>query len=114
QMALEDKARLESAIVPNGSGFVYSRLASHFGESSWVGEQQRGISNLFFSRQLARAVDDDWPAVLSALERIRETLLTRRTMMVNATVDAASWTQIGPAVDAFLAELPTREAAPAI
>jgi Zn-dependent M16 (insulinase) family peptidase len=107
QMVLEDKARLEAAIVPNGSGFVYARLAAHFGEAQWAGEQQRGISGLFFARKLATAVEKDWPSVLAALERIRATLLKRGTMLVNVTLDAANWQIVSPQVDEFLDQLPS-------
>jgi Zn-dependent M16 (insulinase) family peptidase len=97
---------MESAVVPNGTGFVYSRLAAHFGEAQWVGEQQRGISNLFFVRQLARAVDDDWPSVLAALKRIRSILLKRGAMLVNVTLDAENWQRVAPLVDEFLVQVP--------
>jgi Zn-dependent M16 (insulinase) family peptidase len=106
QMVLEQKARQESALVPAGNSFVRSRLAAHFREAGWIGEQIGGISNLFFSRQLARAVDEDWPGVLAALEKIRSTLLTRGGALANVTVDAKGWEKLAPELEAFLAELP--------
>src|SRR5690606_18299501 len=39
QMALEDKAGLESGLVPGGHRVVGSRLRSYLAEAGWIGEQ---------------------------------------------------------------------------
>ncbi|HLH71842.1 MAG TPA: insulinase family protein, partial [Chloroflexota bacterium] len=107
QIALEEKARLESAIVPGGSGIVAARLGAHFDEAHWVQEQMRGVSNLFFVRQLVQMVNDDWLSVQAALEKIRQILLNRQTVLSNVTLDSKGWEQLAPRLDAFLADLPT-------
>jgi Zn-dependent M16 (insulinase) family peptidase len=114
QMVLEQKARQEASLVPGGSGVVGARLGAHFGEAAWVGEQLHGISNLFFVRQLARAVDDDWPRVQAALEQIRQMLVNRGGMICNVTLDAAGWQSFAPRLDAFLADLPSVPAQAAV
>src|SRR5205823_442307 len=93
-------------LVPAGNSFARTRLAAHFREAGWVGEQLGGISNLFFTRQLARDVDADWPGVLAALELIRGTLLTRGAALANVTIDAKGWEKLAPELDALLAQLP--------
>lgn len=106
QMVLEHKARQEASLIPNGSGVVGARLGAHFGEAAWIGEQLHGISNLFFVRQLARTVENDWPRVQAALEQIRQTLVNRNGMVCNVTLDSVGWQSFAPRLDAFLAEFP--------
>jgi Zn-dependent M16 (insulinase) family peptidase len=101
QMVMEEKARVEQKLIPAGHQMVGLRLRSHFGEAHWAAEQMSGISYLFFVRKLARAVDEDWPKVLTALERMHQTLLNRRAMVANITVDQAGWDQ----VELYLKEL---------
>ena len=50
---------------------VNTRLRARFNEADWADEQMGGVSYLFFLRELAKAVDSDWPAVLAQLEAIR-------------------------------------------
>lgn len=106
QLVLEEKASLESELVPGGHSVVISRLRSHFDEADWAAEQIGGISYLFFLRQLADAVDKDWPSVLKKLETIRRLLINRRAMICNVTLDEPRWAQFEPGLSGFLAELP--------
>jgi len=106
QMVLETKARLESAVASGGPGFVSSRLRAHFHESDWVSEQIGGVSYLFFIRQLARDVDENWAGVQAKLEAVRQVLLRRGGAIANVTLDAASWPEVSPRLGGFLADLP--------
>lgn len=105
QMVLEHKARLESALIPGGNGFVRSRLGAHYGEVGWVGDQLGGFGQLFFVRQLARLVDEDWPFMLHSLEEIRSRLLNRGAAIANVTAEQKNWERLAPRFDLFLAEL---------
>ena len=60
QMVLEEKAALESRLVPAGSSYVDRRLRANFHEADWADEQMGGVSYLFFLRELAERVDTDW------------------------------------------------------
>ncbi|RME45674.1 MAG: peptidase M16 [Caldilineae bacterium] len=106
QMVLEDKAGHESGLIPGGHGVVGSRLRAHFTESGWLDEEMGGVSNLFFVRRLAQQVEEDWPAVLEKLEAIRRTLINRRAMLCNITLDEANWATFQPKLAAFLTDLP--------
>ncbi len=106
QMVLEAKARLEPAIIFNGSNFVDSRISAVFNEADWADEQMGGLASLFFLRGLADQVTNDWPGVLACLEEIRTTLVNRGAMIANVTLDEAAWANVAPQVDAFLAQLP--------
>jgi len=106
QMALEEKARLESALVPSGSHFVDTRLNAHFNEAGWANEQMGGVSYLFFLRELVERIENDWPSVLAALEQIRSLLLNRSALICNVTTDAATWGVFEPQLKEFLDALP--------
>jgi Zn-dependent M16 (insulinase) family peptidase len=112
QLVLEDKAASEAALVPQGHLVVKNRLQSRFNEADWVAEQVSGVSSLFFTRQLAQAVEKDWPSVRDRLETIRRLLVNRQTMICNVTLDAANWAQFEPKLRDFLAALPA--SAPAL
>lgn len=107
QMVLQEKARREREIVPQGHQMVNLRLRAHFSEADWVAEQLSGVSYLFFLRSLAERVDRDWPGVLATLEKIRLRLLNRLTMMVNATVDGKEWPRIESRIADFLDSFPS-------
>jgi Zn-dependent M16 (insulinase) family peptidase len=111
QMVLEEKARNEQAVINLGHQMVGMRLRAHFNEADWAAEQMGGVSYLFFLRNLARAVEEDWPRVLATLQQVRDTLVNRKAMVANVTVDAAGWAQLGPEIQGLLSSLPQ---APAI
>ena len=106
QMVLEAKARLEHQLVPSGHQFVDLRLRALFSEADWAAEQMRGISSLLFLRDLAKAVDDDWSAVLVDLEEMRRILVNRKALLVNLTVDEKGLPQVYPQLSEFLELLP--------
>ena len=107
QMVLEEKARQEEKLVPGGHQIVNLRLRSHFSEADWAAEQMGGVSFLFFLRELARRVEEDWPGVLAILEEVRRILVRRENMLLNVTVDEAGWAQSESKVAAFLGGLPS-------
>ncbi len=110
QLVLEEKAKLEAGLVPRGHLVVRSRLQSHLNPADWATEQMGGIDYLMFVRQLAQAIDTDWPGVRRKLEAIRARLVNRPAMLCNVTLDAESWAHVEPQLGEFLAALP--EAAP--
>ena len=57
QLVLEEKASLESRLVPAGSSYVDRRLRASLYESDWADEQMGGVSYLFFLRKLAGDLD---------------------------------------------------------
>jgi Zn-dependent M16 (insulinase) family peptidase len=106
QMLLEIKAQKETGLVPLGHQMVHTRLKSHFSEADWAAEQMRGVNSLFFVRRLVDQVDQDWPAVLAKLERVRRLLLNRRSMIFNVTLDEANWSGFSPKLTRFVESLP--------
>jgi presequence protease len=86
QMALEEKAGEESGLVPGGHRVVSLRLRSRLDRSAWVSEQIRGVSYLFFLRELVEQIERDWPAVLRRLEEMRALLFNRAGLLCNVTL----------------------------
>lgn len=109
QIVLEEKAGLESALVPQGHIFVNQRLRAQLGESGWAKEQMSGISYLFALRDLEKAIDKMWPSVLEKLEVMRAALLNRKNLLCNITLDAVNWNTFQPQLESFLAALPSRD-----
>jgi Zn-dependent M16 (insulinase) family peptidase len=109
QMALEEKASAERALIPQGHQVVTLRLRSHYNEAHWAAEQMGGISYLFFLRDLIRRIEEDWAGVLATIEAMRETLVSTRNMFVNVTVDDKSRPALAADIRAFLDELPDGE-----
>ncbi len=106
QLVLEEKAALESRIVPAGSSYVDRRLRAAWHEADWADEQMGGVSYLFFLRKLADDMATGWDGVLPALERIRTTLVNRAIMLCNVTAEAADWARLKPQLADFLGALP--------
>ncbi len=109
QMVLEDKARSEASLIPNGHRVVNARLRARFSEADWAAEQMGGIEHLFFLRKLADEIEQDWPSVLEKLETVRRLLINRSTSIANVTVDAESFAAFSPQLDSFLEALPSRK-----
>ena len=106
QLVLESKARKESSLIPAGHNVVHTRLGAHFSESGWFSEQTGGINSLFFIRQLADEVENNWSSVLEKLEKIRRILINRNSMLCNVTLDRSNWAQFQTKLTRFLERLP--------
>lgn len=113
QIVTRAKAGRESSLVPSGNAYARKRVAARFDAADWADEQMSGISGLFFVRELERRVAEDWPGVLARLEALRRALVNRAALVANVTVDRRGFNAIEPALDDFLAELPTAPYAPA-
>ncbi|OQY43151.1 MAG: peptidase M16 [Desulfobacteraceae bacterium 4572_87] len=106
QMVMEEKARVEQKLIPAGHQMVNMRLKSHFSQSHWAAEQMGGISYLFFLRQLALDVENDWPRVLAILKDIHGAVVNRKAALANVTVDAPGWSLVEPPLRKLLCAIP--------
>jgi presequence protease len=113
QLVLEEKASIESALVPGGSRFVNTRLCASLHEADWVREQVGGISYLLFLRKLAEDFDQSWPSIEAALQRMRSSLVNRAAIICNVTTDRSDWHRVEPQLAGFLRSLPSSAIAPA-
>jgi Zn-dependent M16 (insulinase) family peptidase len=111
QMVLEEKADLESGLIPSGNRIVAGRLDASLTEAGRILETTGGIDYLEFIRALARRVEDDWAGVLADLEEIRLRLVRRNGALLNVTAAASDWPALHEALEPFLDALPVRTGA---
>ncbi|HEX9332020.1 MAG TPA: insulinase family protein, partial [Anaerolineales bacterium] len=110
QIVMEEKAGLESALVPQGHVYINQRLRAQFDESDWAKDQMSGIGYLFALRELSNDVDKKWKSVLKKLETMRNALVNHNALLCNITIDATNWTMFKPLLESFLSALPSKEA----
>lgn len=106
QLLLEEKAEYESHLVPSGHSYVDTRLRAGLSQTGWLAEQTKGVTNLFFVRDLARRMQQDWAAIEADLLDIQRHLVTRARAIVNVTLDAEDWKVFAPKLKGFLEQLP--------
>ncbi len=111
QIVLEEKARQERKIVPVGHQVINTRIRAHFHLADWVREQTCGVSYLLFLNRLIKEIDHNWAKVLGDLERVRQLLANRSSMVFNITLDRKNFDRIEPSLKAFLDALPDGPAA---
>jgi len=114
RLVLEEKARLESSLVPAGSYYCSLRLKAGANVSGFVNEQMYGVSQLDFLRQLAAQIETDWPAALARLTTVRSKLIVRSSAIANVTVDANAWAPLRDQIERLLGCLPEGNPAPAV
>lgn len=108
QLILEEKAEIESNIVPSGHRFVSQRLRATFNLADWIQEHMTGITYLESIRRLAHEVENDWDHLHANLLEIHTRLLNRSNMLVNLTVNGAMRTDAASALAAFLSHIEPR------
>lgn len=112
QIVLEEKAGVETMLVPMGHIFTNKRLNAQFSEAGWAQDQMSGIGYLFALRELEKEIEKNWSSVLAKLEAMREALVNRKALLCNVTLDAANWNAIKPQLDDFLGALPLKDFQP--
>jgi hypothetical protein len=113
QIVLEEKAQAEAMLVPASTRMVGLRLRSRYNPADWASERLYGIEHLFFLRDLARRVDENWPSVLADMERVRGTLISRDNLVVNVTTDRETLAASANAIARVVGTLPARRASAA-
>ena len=109
QIVLEEKAQLEAELAQLGHQVVYRRLQSGLHLAGWADEQMNGVEYLFHIRELADQIEKNWPDVLQTLETIRHSLINREGMICNVTMDGEQWLTVKPALESFLAAIPSKD-----
>lgn len=89
QMVLEEKARMEQAVVPSGHAFVNTRLSGRLSQVGRLGEALNGVSALSFLRELCRRVEEDWPSVAADLSKLHALIVRREGAVLDRTADAS-------------------------
>jgi Zn-dependent M16 (insulinase) family peptidase len=110
QILLEEKAGMESGLIPSGHMVVNRRLRARFTAADRVGEQTGGVSYLFFLRDLLQRIDQDWDGVLQTLEDLRQQVIRRSALILNLTLDPASIPVLLAPLSEFVTAIPDRPA----
>jgi hypothetical protein len=113
QILAEEKAAQEQKLIPHGHQVVGTRLRARFNEADWADEQMSGISYLLFLRELERGLSANRNSLPETLEKMRQLLIGRPSLVINVTADAEAWREIESHVHGFLERFPERSAPPA-
>jgi len=90
QIIAEEKAGLESSIIPSGHRFVAQRLRAGFNTADWIQEQMGGLSYLEKLRALSNEMENDWPKISGQLMAIHRLLTSADNMLINLTADGST------------------------
>jgi len=105
EVLLEQKADMESSLVPNGHSAILSRLKAHYHEAHRAAELMSGVDALFFHRDMQKKMKEDWPGTVARLESILQKLLAGGVTL-NLTADSRDRAAITALIDPFLAGFP--------
>ncbi|MCU0856858.1 MAG: insulinase family protein [Pontiellaceae bacterium] len=106
EILLEQKAEMESSLIPAGHSAVLSRMKAHYHEAHRANEMLSGIDALFFHRAMQKEKKTDWPKTVARLEEILQKLIAGG-LAVNITADGRDRTAVFQALEKFLARFPT-------
>eukprot|EP00616_Rhizochromulina_sp_CCMP1243_P000175 CAMPEP_0118974666 /NCGR_PEP_ID=MMETSP1173-20130426/12764_1 /TAXON_ID=1034831 /ORGANISM="Rhizochromulina marina cf, Strain CCMP1243" /LENGTH=1033 /DNA_ID=CAMNT_0006924443 /DNA_START=71 /DNA_END=3172 /DNA_ORIENTATION=+ len=106
EMLKESKARMESSLVSAGHAYAATRLSASHSTAGRLLEQTGGVEYLAVVKDLLETAESDWPTVQARLEALRRQLLTKASVVVNLSGDAATLEAVDPALDKFLSGLP--------
>lgn len=106
EILLEQKAEMESGLVPSGHTAVLSRIKAHYHEAARAAETMGGVDALFFHRDIEKRADEEWPQIVARVEGILHKLLASG-LVINITADAADRPAIFQSLEKFLKQVPT-------
>lgn len=113
QMVVEAASRLERRLVPAGHATAGSRLRARYTLAGNVNERLRGISQLFYLRELLKRIEADYDGVRRDLETLRDVVLTRAGAAVGLTASPGDLGRLETTVAGLLDRLPDAAPEPA-
>jgi len=108
ELLLEQKAGMESGLIPNGHSAVLSRLKAHYHPAARASEAMSGIDALLFHRDLEHKLDQNWEEIVTRMEGILQKLLAGG-LLINVTADTQNRSEIFQNLEKFLQNFPTVE-----
>jgi len=88
QILMQEKAKMETALIPAGHMVVSTRLKAKLDTASWINEQIGGISYLLFLRYLIKETENNFDKVLQHLEEVKTYLFHSAPLLFNVTAQA--------------------------
>lgn len=111
EMLKESKVRKESSVISAGHTFGAARLASKYSFLGYLGEVTGGLTSVRAAGSILEQAEKDWPTMLARLNRIRDSIVRKGSVVVNLTGDKAVLDSAMPALEKFLSSLPEAPAA---
>jgi len=109
-MVLEERARMEQALIPSGHGFVATRVRSHFHDTAYLNELTGGIQYLESLRALqttlTKGKNKGWESVCADLNQLVSCIIAAQGAICNITADAATLKQVLPLAEGLSQTLP--------
>eukprot|EP00611_Tribonema_gayanum_P022355 TRINITY_DN4469_c0_g1_i1.p1 TRINITY_DN4469_c0_g1~~TRINITY_DN4469_c0_g1_i1.p1 ORF type:complete len:1067 (+),score=347.82 TRINITY_DN4469_c0_g1_i1:601-3801(+) len=102
----ETKARLDASIVGSGHSYASMRIESRYTLEGYLNEISGGISSVETVKSVLKMAEDDWPALLARLEKIRASIVTRNNLLINLTGDQEVLDAAAPAISNFINSIP--------
>lgn len=106
EMLKESKVRKESSVISAGHTFGAARLASKYSFLGYLGELTGGLTSVRAAGSILDQAEKDWPTMLARLNRIRDSIVRKGSVVVNLTGDKAVLDSAMPALEKFLSSLP--------
>lgn len=107
EMLRESKIRKESSIVSAGHSYGAARLAGRQSFMGYLNEVTGGLTSVRQAGALLEMAENNWPALQARLENLRATIVRKGNMVVNLTGEKKVIDTTLPAMDTFLATLPS-------
>jgi len=110
EMLKESKSMIESGVQAAGHQYSNYRMKSRYTPTGCLAEKISGITYLGTVKKFLKEAEEDWPSMLTRLQRIKNAILNEKTcrngMVLNLTGDKTVLNTIQPNVESFLKELP--------
>ena len=106
EILLEQKADMESSLVPSGHTAVLSRIKAHYHEAARAAESMGGVDALLFHRDIEDRIDEEWPQIVKRIDTILQKLLAGG-LVINITADARDRSAMIQTLEKFLRRFPT-------
>jgi Zn-dependent M16 (insulinase) family peptidase len=106
ELLKETQQSLESSFISSGNSYAGMRLAARNSLLGYIGEATQGVTYYRSVKEMLAEAQNDWPSMLAKLERVRDTLLSQKGVVINLTADEKVLADVRPAIDAFVGKLP--------
>ncbi len=109
EMLKESKARMETCIVSSGHSYASMRIGARLSLGGLVAERTAGVTYLETLKNILEQAENDWPALLERLTRIRDTLLHSGNVIVNLTGDKEILSKCELEAKSFIEKFPVAD-----
>jgi len=105
-LIFELKNEFKAALLPQGHRFASLRAGSKLSPAIRLQEQWEGISQVFFSSELAKEIEKKIKNITSALKKLRQSLVNRAKLAINITAEESVLKGVKDALLSLIEDLP--------